>query len=196
MRRNITLGETDLDDEAVERALRAAGAWFFVSTLEGRLDHVIGESGGKLSGGEGQRLALARAIVREPFLLVLDEATANLDAQIERDILAGLRRMCGRTTILTVSHRPARAGRGGRLCRGYRRKGPGEADPSADAGRGRLELIERRFPCVLLHVLNYGWPHLDGYTARSIGLIAAQRRTLGLNVAVADLPLSTTDQGF
>ena len=107
VRRNVALGEPDLDDHAVEQALRAAGAWSFVSALPGGLDHVVGEAGAKLSGGQGQRLAIARALVRQPRLLVLDEATANLDPAVEREILHRLRDLPGGVTILAVSHQPA-----------------------------------------------------------------------------------------
>jgi ABC-type bacteriocin/lantibiotic exporter with double-glycine peptidase domain len=69
------------------------------------MDAPVGERGAMLSGGQRQRVALARALVRQPVLLVLDEVTANLDAETESAIFDTLRRLRGRVTVLFVSHR-------------------------------------------------------------------------------------------
>jgi thiol reductant ABC exporter CydC subunit len=97
-----TAGPADLD-----AALAAAQLTDFISSLPLGLDTVIGEQGLRLSGGERQRLALARAFVQDAPILILDEATAHLDALTEQALLAALRDlMRGRTTLL-ITHRPA-----------------------------------------------------------------------------------------
>ena len=71
------------------------------------LDTVVGDRGSRVSGGERQRIALARALVRRPELLVLDEPTSALDAESERQVLDALARLRGRVTMVIVTHRPA-----------------------------------------------------------------------------------------
>ena len=88
-------------------ALRRAAAAEFVVALPGGMDTVVGDRGARLSGGERQRIVVARALLREPALLLLDEATSQLDAESERKVLATLRSLCDRTTVVAVTHRPA-----------------------------------------------------------------------------------------
>jgi ATP-binding cassette, subfamily C, bacterial len=107
--RNVTLGDPTLTPADAEHALRAAGAWDFVTTLPDGVLSLVGERGGRLSGGQRQRLAIARALVHRPALLILDEATSALDADSEAEICASLGRLRGQLTILAVSHRPALA---------------------------------------------------------------------------------------
>lgn len=104
---NVTLGDPELTAHDAERALRAAGAWEFVSALPRGPETVVGERGSRLSGGQRQRLAIARALVHRPALLILDEATSALDSDSEMAICDTLRRLRGTLTILAVSHRPA-----------------------------------------------------------------------------------------
>jgi ATP-binding cassette, subfamily C, bacterial len=104
---NVTLGDPALTPADAEAALRAAGAWDFVTTLPEGIASVVGERGGRLSGGQRQRLAVARALIHRPVLLLLDEATSALDVESEAEICGSLRRLRGRLTILAVSHRPA-----------------------------------------------------------------------------------------
>lgn len=104
---NVTLGDPDLSREDAEDALRRAGAWEFVETLNDGLDAVVGERGGRLSGGQRQRISIARALVRNPRLLILDEATSALDAQTEASIADTVGKLAGEITILSISHRPA-----------------------------------------------------------------------------------------
>jgi len=104
---NVTLGEKDIGSTDVEYALRAAGAWEFVSALPQGLNSVVGERGHKLSGGQRQRIAIARALVHKPRLLILDEATTALDPENEAAICATLRELSGEITILAISHQPA-----------------------------------------------------------------------------------------
>jgi ATP-binding cassette, subfamily B, bacterial len=105
VRDNIAFGRPDATDEAVEQAARAAQAHDFVTELPEGYDTVIGERGITLSGGQRQRLAIARALVVDPRILILDDATASVDATTEARIRAGLRAaMRGRTTLI-VAHR-------------------------------------------------------------------------------------------
>jgi len=104
-RENIAFGVPGATDEEVERAARMAQAHEFVSALPEGYDTVIGERGITLSGGQRQRLAIARAILVDPRVLVLDDATASVDATTEAQIRLGLREaMRGRTTLI-VAHR-------------------------------------------------------------------------------------------
>jgi ATP-binding cassette subfamily C protein len=104
---NVTLGDASLDEAAVERALRAAGAWEFVSALPEGMHASVGERGTRLSGGQRQRIVLARAIAHEPKLLILDEATSALDPETEAEVWQILKQLRGRMTIVSISHRPA-----------------------------------------------------------------------------------------
>jgi len=105
VRENITFGAGDLDDTDVERIARLAQAHEFVEQLPERYDTVIGERGITLSGGQRQRLAIARALAVDPRVLILDDATASVDATTEAKIRVGLREaMRGRTTII-IAHR-------------------------------------------------------------------------------------------
>lgn len=102
---NVTLGDPDLGAADVEAALRAADAWDLVQALPEGIDGVIGERGQRLSGGQRQRIALARALVHHPQLLILDEATAALDAPTELEICRTLEHLRGTLTILAICHR-------------------------------------------------------------------------------------------
>jgi len=117
IRRNVTLGEKGLDDAAVERALRRAGAWDFVSILPDGVDSRVGERGALLSGGQRQRIAIARALIHEPALLILDEATTALDPQTEASVWNSLRELRDQVTVLAVSHQNALADAADRIYR-------------------------------------------------------------------------------
>ena len=105
--RNVTLGDDAIPREDVERALRLAGAWEFVSQRPEGMDAEVGDKGGMFSGGQRQRIAIARGLVHRPSLLVLDEVTTALDAETERAICETLRELAGEVTILSISHQPA-----------------------------------------------------------------------------------------
>ena len=105
VRANIAYGRPDASDEEVVAAARAAEADGFISALPHGYATVLGEGGLSLSGGQRQRLALARALLTDPRVLVLDDATSAVDAGVEEEIHATLRRLlAGRTTLL-VAHR-------------------------------------------------------------------------------------------
>jgi ATP-binding cassette, subfamily B, bacterial len=105
VRENIAFGAPGASDEEVVRAARQAQADEFISELPEGYDTVIGERGITLSGGQRQRLAIARAILVDPRVLILDDATASVDASTEAKIRLGLREaMRGRTTII-IAHR-------------------------------------------------------------------------------------------
>ena len=107
IRRNVAFGvpEEEIDDEAVWRALEAAQLASSVGDLGDGLDAFTGERGARMSGGQAQRLAIARALYGEPEVLILDEATSSLDYETEARIVATLRELAGRKTLIIVSHR-------------------------------------------------------------------------------------------
>ena len=105
VRDNIAFGMPDAPHEAVEAAAIAAQAHEFIAELPQGYDTVVGERGITLSGGQRQRIAIARALLIDPRVLILDDATASVDATTEAKIRAGLREaMRGRTTII-IAHR-------------------------------------------------------------------------------------------
>ncbi|HEX9379245.1 MAG TPA: ABC transporter ATP-binding protein [Gaiellaceae bacterium] len=102
---NIMFGAPDLDDAEVERIARLAQAHEFVNQLPDGYDTVIGERGITLSGGQRQRLAIARALAVDPRVLILDDATASVDASTEARIRVGLREAMRNRTTLIIAHR-------------------------------------------------------------------------------------------
>ena len=105
VRENITFGAPDLDDAEVERTARLAQAHEFVERLPEGYDTVIGERGITLSGGQRKRLAIARALAVDPRVLILDDATASVDASTEARIRLGLREAMRNRTTLIIAHR-------------------------------------------------------------------------------------------
>jgi ATP-binding cassette, subfamily B, bacterial len=105
IRENLRFAKPDATDEEVEEAARAAQIHGLISTLPDGYETVVGERGYRFSGGEKQRIAIARAVLRNPAILVLDEATSALDTQTERAVQEALARLVeGRTTI-AIAHR-------------------------------------------------------------------------------------------
>jgi ATP-binding cassette subfamily B protein len=105
VRENITFGAPDLDDAEVARIARLAQAHEFVERLPEGYDTIIGERGITLSGGQRQRLAIARALAVDPRILILDDATASVDASTEARIRVGLREAMQDRTTLIIAHR-------------------------------------------------------------------------------------------
>jgi subfamily B ATP-binding cassette protein MsbA len=115
IRDNIAYARPGASDAEVEEAARAAHAHEFVERLPEGYDTVVGERGIKLSGGQRQRVAIARAILKDPAVLILDEATSNLDTESERLIEDALSRLLvGRTTLI-IAHRLSTVRRADRL---------------------------------------------------------------------------------
>jgi ATP-binding cassette subfamily C protein len=105
IRFNLQMASQGATEDELNEALNLAAAYQFVSKLPEGLDTVIGDRGVRLSGGERQRLALARALLRKPSLLIMDEATSNLDSENEKKILKAIDALHGEITILMIAHR-------------------------------------------------------------------------------------------
>lgn len=105
LRSNLLLGKPDASDDELLCAIAAANAAAFVERLPQGLDTVVGERGVKLSGGEKQRVSIARALLKDPPILILDEATASVDTETERQIQRALDRLMERRTSFVIAHR-------------------------------------------------------------------------------------------
>jgi len=102
---NICLGSPEADPEQVCTAARIAGADEFIDALPQGYQTVVGERGVKLSGGQRQRISLARAVLRDPSILILDEATSAVDTRTEEAIQRNLHQFRGGRMTLAVAHR-------------------------------------------------------------------------------------------
>jgi len=102
---NITCGHP-MSDEEVKRACDAAQLSDWIETLPDRLDTFVGERGGKVSGGQAQRIAIARAIAKGAPVVLLDEATSSLDGDTSHAVLSALESLTREKTVISVSHRP------------------------------------------------------------------------------------------
>ena len=105
LRANLLWAAPDATEADLNKSLRYAAAEEFVSALPKGLDTILGDRGVLVSGGERQRIALARALLRKPFLLILDEATSSLDSENEKRIQNAIEKLHGQITILVISHR-------------------------------------------------------------------------------------------
>ena len=102
---NIRLGKPDATDEQVMEAAKAAHLYEFIETLPDKYETVIGESGARLSGGQAQRLALARAFLKDAPILILDEPTSSLDPGTESLLEESTQRLMQGRTVITIAHR-------------------------------------------------------------------------------------------
>lgn len=105
IKENILYGNTEATDEEIIKAARLAGAHQFITRLGNGYDTVLEERGQNLSMGQRQLLSFARALLANPAILLLDEATANIDSQSERGLQAGLRELMKNRTVIVIAHR-------------------------------------------------------------------------------------------
>ena len=105
IRENLAYGRPEASDAQITEAARTAEAWSFIETLPHGLDTEVGERGVRLSGGQRQRLSLARALLKDPPILVLDEATSAVDNETEAAIQRSLKRIGHQRTVIMIAHR-------------------------------------------------------------------------------------------
>ena len=104
-RNNIAFGVENATQEQIEEAARIANAYDFIVASEHGFDTNIGDRGGRLSGGQRQRVSIARAILKNPPILILDEATSALDTESERLVQDALERLMKTRTTVAIAHR-------------------------------------------------------------------------------------------
>ncbi len=104
---NMRMVKEDATDEEITEALKVAHAWKFVSKLEGGINGKLGERGRGVSEGQAQRIAIARAVLRDAPILLLDEATSALDVSTERQVLKSIIKQHPNKTIILTTHRPS-----------------------------------------------------------------------------------------
>ena len=105
IRNNIAYGESEISLERIIDAAKAANAHNFISKIDGGYDTIIGDRGVKLSGGERQRLSIARALLKNPPILILDEATSSLDTESEILVQQAIERLMEGRTSVVIAHR-------------------------------------------------------------------------------------------
>ena len=105
IKNNITLGKENVTDEEIITALKIANAHEFVNDLPNGIETNIGDAGGKLSGGQKQRLSIARAVLKNPPIMILDEATSALDTESEKFVQIALENMMQNRTSIVIAHR-------------------------------------------------------------------------------------------
>ncbi|MBP2833073.1 ABC transporter ATP-binding protein [Aquimarina sp. U1-2] len=105
IKNNLLIGNENASDEEIIEALKVANAWEFVKDLPNGIETNIGDSGNKLSGGQKQRLSIARAVLKNPPIMILDEATSALDTESERLVQSALENMMKNRTSIVIAHR-------------------------------------------------------------------------------------------
>jgi subfamily B ATP-binding cassette protein MsbA len=147
VRNNIAYGRADIPLERVVAAARAAYAHDFIETLPRGYDTPLGEAGHRLSLGQRQRLSIARAILKDPPILILDEATSSLDSQSEAEVQKALENLMTGRTVFVIAHRLATVRRADLIL-------------VLDSGRvvergGHTDLLARQGPYARLHALQF-----------------------------------------
>ncbi|MCB0446799.1 MAG: ABC transporter ATP-binding protein, partial [Gelidibacter sp.] len=104
IKNNLLIGKETANDDDIIEALKIANAWEFVKDLPNGIDTNIGDAGGKLSGGQKQRLSIARAVLKNPPIMILDEATSALDTESERLVQMALENMMKNRTSVVIAH--------------------------------------------------------------------------------------------
>jgi subfamily B ATP-binding cassette protein MsbA len=105
IKNNILLGKQDATDKEIIEALQIANAYEFVKELPNGIHTSIGDAGGKLSGGQKQRISIARAVLKNPPIMILDEATSALDTESEKFVQVALENMMQNRTSIVIAHR-------------------------------------------------------------------------------------------
>ena len=105
IKNNLIVAKNNATDEEVINALKIANAWEFVKDLEQGIQHNVGDSGNKLSGGQKQRISIARAVLKNPPIMILDEATSALDTESEKLVQDALEKMMKNRTSIVIAHR-------------------------------------------------------------------------------------------
>ncbi len=105
IKNNLLIGKPNATDEEIIDALKIANAYEFVASLPNGIDTNIGDAGGKLSGGQKQRLSIARAVLKNPPIMILDEATSALDTESEKLVQDALEKMMQNRTSIVIAHR-------------------------------------------------------------------------------------------
>jgi len=107
IRKNIAFGlmDADIDDDLVNQAVEKANLTEFIKKLPNGLDTIVGEKGIRVSGGQQQRIGIARALYRDPEILILDEATSSLDQSTEQKIMDSVHFLKRKKTLIVVTHR-------------------------------------------------------------------------------------------
>lgn len=105
IRNNISFGVDTATDSQVEEAAKVANAWDFIKEKDGGYDYTVGDRGGKLSGGQRQRLSIARAVLKNPPIMILDEATSALDTESEKLVQEALTNLMKNRTSIVIAHR-------------------------------------------------------------------------------------------
>ncbi|MEG0086910.1 MAG: ABC transporter ATP-binding protein [Niameybacter sp.] len=107
IKENLCYGNLNATDKEIEQAANGACAWDFISALEAGLETSLGEKGLGISEGQAQRLAIARAFLRQKPILILDEATSALDPETEVKVLHAIKTLSHKPTCLIITHRPS-----------------------------------------------------------------------------------------